>query len=175
MKLKDLDGNKFSRKDLAKGAIPVLALALAASVVAGRERPLDPAPTPAPRIETRLDAERAAAEDLDLAQLERADLPAAAPAVDPFARRSFAPPAPQEAPAAPAQPTAPPLPFTYVGKMIEDGKLTVFVARGAESLALTGKQKIDDSYRVEAVSESSVTFTFLPLKTRQELRITKSD
>jgi pyruvate/2-oxoglutarate dehydrogenase complex dihydrolipoamide acyltransferase (E2) component len=163
----------FSRKDLARVALPVLALGLIASVVAGRERPATPEARPAARIETRLRAEEM---DLDLSKLARggeetkAD---GAPAVDPFARRSFSPAqaAPQAGNAPAAAPTAPPLPFVYLGKAIEDGRLEVFLGRGEKSYSVHAKQKLDDEYRIDKVSETSITFTYLPLKTRQTLDI----
>ncbi len=167
---------KFSRRDALRIAIPVLALALIASVVAGREKPSEVQARPAARIDSRVSAKAAVEQDLDLSALARD--PAAAqlaPANDPFARRSFAAPAPARAqaaaaaaPAAPAGP--PPLPFTYLGKMIEEGKLKVFVARGEDSFTLSAGQKIDQ-YRVDKVTESSVTFTYLPSKARQALDI----
>jgi hypothetical protein len=162
--------------------IPVIGLALIASVVVGRERPSGAVSEPAARIDTRLQSSRAPAQDLDLdlSKLDRGadeaktDSP---PAVDPFARRTFAPA--QDAPqagATPASPTeAPPLPFTYLGKAIEDGKLEVFLSRGEKSYSvkagLKRGQQIDDEYRVDKVTQGSVTFTYLPLNTTQTLDI----
>jgi hypothetical protein len=170
---------KFSRKDLARVVLPVLALGLIASVVTGRERPVTPEVQPAARIDTRLQASPRAEEmDLDLSKLSRSveeTKPEGAPAVDPFARRSFSPPqAPQQAAnvaAAAAAPTAPPLPFVYLGKAIEDGKLEVFLSRGEKSYSVHAKQKLDDEYRIDKVTETRITFTYLPLKTRQTLDI----
>jgi hypothetical protein len=168
---------RFSRKDVVRVALPVLALGLIASVVAGRERPTTPEVQPASRIDTRLQASPRAEEmDLDLSKLSRSveeTKPEGAPAVDPFARRSFSPAqAPQQAAQAPAAaPTAPPLPFVYLGKAIEDGKLEVFLSRGEKSYSVHAKQKLDDEYRIDKVTETSITFTYLPLKTRQTLDI----
>jgi len=168
---------RFTRKDLARVALPVLALGLIASVVTGRERPSTPDAQPAARIDTRLQAApRAEDMDLDLSKLARSvEAPKAegAPAVDPFARRSFSPSqaAPQEAGAPSAAPTAPPLPFVYLGKAIEDGRLEVFLSRGEKSYSVHAKQKLDDEYRIDKVTETSITFTYLPLKTRQTLDI----
>ncbi len=64
----------------------------------------------------------------------------------------------------------PPLPFTYLGKMLDEGKLQVFLARGEDSHIVRAGQKIGQ-YRVEKVDETSVTFTHLPSKTRQVLDI----
>jgi len=139
-------------------ALSVAILALLASVVAGRERP----------SLAFIEPSAALAQTLDLSKLERAPASAGAgPAADPFAPKSFAPAqAPQQA--ARAKPEAPPLPFRYLGKLIEDGKLSVFLANGAESLSVTAGTRIGD-YRVDAVTESEVRFTYLPLKTKQSL------
>jgi hypothetical protein len=133
-------------------------------VVTGREKPaLELVETKAPRIE------QAGVElDIDLDKLQRVE--SAAPQNDPFARRSFAP-ATQQANAAPAPaaPAAPPLPFRYFGKLTENGKTEVFVMRGDEVLSIAAGQKLDADYRVEGITESSISFTFLPLKTRQSM------
>ena len=134
-------------------------LGLLASVVAGREKPLAPAPVePAARLETRI--------ELDLAKLEERTHDGAR--ADPFAQKSFAPPAAAAAPPPPAKPTAPPLPFAYLGKVIEDGKLAVFLARGGESLSVKPGDTLGE-YRVDAVTENEIRFTYLPLKTKQSL------
>ena len=139
-------------------ALAVTVLALLASVVAGREKP------------SVTVAEPVAALSLDLSRVERTPASAgAAPAADPFAPKEFNPPArePQQAARA-AKPEAPPLPFRYLGKLIEDGKLSVFLANGAESVTAVAGQRIGD-YRVDKVTESEVQFTYLPLKTKQSL------
>jgi hypothetical protein len=157
---------KLSRKELLRLASPVIVLALIASVVTGREKASAPVAEPAARIDSRV---APAAEDIDLSKLERPATELAK--TDPFARLKLAPPAQAEqASAAPAKPTAPPLPFKYLGKMIDGDKLAVFVSRGDETYTVQAGQKLDQSYRVDKVGEDSVTFTYLPLKTRQELQ-----
>jgi len=161
---------KLSRKELVRIGAPVLALALVASVVVGRERPAGPVVEAAPRADTR--ARSAANEDLDLSLLFRQEDLSEKPAADPFARRSFgSPQQAADAPAAPSKPTAPPLPFRYVGKAIEDGKLAVFLQRGEDSYSVQKAQKLDNEYRVDKVSETKIVFTYLPLKTKQVLDI----
>jgi hypothetical protein len=154
---------RFSAKFLRRWALPVLGLALIASVVAGRERRADLPSEPAARIDTRV-APRDAAEDIDVARIERGREPVEHSKVDPFRQPGAAPGAPAKTAGAPA------LPFRYLGKMIEDGELSIFVARGDDSYALHKGQRIDD-YRVDSVSESSVVFTYVPLKKKQELTI----
>jgi hypothetical protein len=138
-----------------------------ASVVAGRVRPTLELAAPQPRapIASRV-------EDLDLdalaARSEEMPVDEASRKVDPFAPRSFSAPAAADAPKAPQKPVAPPLPFRYLGKMLEDGRLAVFLAHGEESLSVSAGQRIGD-YRVDKVTESEVVFTYLPLKTKQTL------
>ena len=132
-----------------------------ASVVAGREQPsYAPAREPAARIETRLPAV-----DIDLAKLEeRVDQGAK---VDAFAPRNFSPVIPPQA-QAPAQPTAPPLPFRYIGKMLDGDKRAVFLMNGNESLSVAAGDRVGD-YRVEKITDAEILFTYLPLKTKQTL------
>ena len=134
-----------------------------ASVVAGRARPtLDLVPSP------RAAAPAGAVAGLDLDRLAlRAEHPDEKKGVDPFAPRSFSSPQAGQ-PAKPEKPVAPPLPFRYLGKMLEDGKLNVFLARGDESLSVRAGQKIGE-YRIDKVTESEIVFTYLPLKTKQSL------
>ena len=156
----------FSKRQVVRVGLSIAALALIASVVAGRERPAGPAAEPAKHADARVRP----SEDLDIGNLFRSDSEDPRPAVDPFARRSFGPQQAAEA-APPTKPTAPPLPFRYVGKMIEDGKLAVFLSRGEDSYSIHAGQKIAGEYRVDKVTETKVVFTYLPLKTKQILDI----
>lgn len=69
----------------------------------------------------------------------------------------------------PAKPVAPPLPFKYLGLMADGGQLIVFVARGDELLSLKQGDVVANQYRVDAATEASVTFVYLPLNERQVL------
>ena len=161
----------FSRREATRVAIPVLALVLVASVVTGREKPssIDPSPLHRkPEIQIT-DA------DLDLERLKRPvrEEDKVVAAADPFARRSFGPEAAPAAAQAPAAPQVPPLPFTYLGKVIEDGRLSVFLGRGEDSFSVqSGKRlKLDGEYRVDKVTQTSVVFTYLPMNAKQTLDI----
>jgi hypothetical protein len=134
-----------------------------ASVVAGRESATPNVVEPVARIDTRLQVQDA---DIDLGKLEeRVDEGAK---IDAFAPRNFSPVIPPQAGAAPARPAAPPLPFRYLGKMVEDGKLSVFLANGDESLTVHAGSRIGD-YRVDKITEAEIRFTYLPMKTKQSL------
>jgi len=71
----------------------------------------------------------------------------------------------------PPAPTAPPLPFTYLGKIIDGDRMTVFIARGDEHYLVEAGQTIAGQYRVEQVTAEAVAFTYLPLGTRQILAV----
>jgi hypothetical protein len=96
-------------------------------------------------------------------ELRRAPFPDA-PA-DPFAARSWAPHVVEK----PAAPVAPPLPYTYFGRMTEDGKLYVFLQRGDRSYTVKAGDVLDQQYRVDNVTSNAVVITYLPLRERQVL------
>ena len=97
---------------------------------------------------------------------------------DPFATRK--PRAAKSKPggaARPAQtviapsPTAPPLPFTYMGKLMSDGDLAVFLVQGERNLIVHEGDTIDSLYRVERIAEGDITLLFLPLNQLQTMAI----
>jgi hypothetical protein len=102
---------------------------------------------------------------------------------DPFSapRPRVAKPAPAPLPAPPVQvvaappppppPSAPPLPFTYMGKLVEGDNVAVFLSQGERNLVVRQGQTIDSIYRVERIAESAITLTYLPLDQRQTIVI----
>ena len=140
----------------------VTVISALASVVAGHEAPTVVAPA-APKVDTRLHVK----DDLDLGKLE-ARIGADAK-VDPFAPRNFGPAgvAPMtQGPAARAE--APALPFRYIGKMIDNGQLAVFLQKGDESYTAMEGERVGD-YRIDKITENEIRFTYLPMKTKQTL------
>jgi hypothetical protein len=69
----------------------------------------------------------------------------------------------------------PALPFSYLGKMVDGDKITVFVVRGEEHYSLAAGLVIDETYKVERVTDTAVTFVFLPRGTRQVLAVPALD
>jgi hypothetical protein len=151
---------------LKKSFAAIAVVGALASVVAGREKPSSIVEPVVPRVDTRLQVNT----DIDLAKLEeRAHLPNKQGAwIDAFAPRNFSPVIPAQAALAPAKREAPPLPFRYLGKMVEDGKLSVFLANGNESITVRGGERLGD-YQIDKITEAEVRFTYLPLKTKQSL------
>jgi hypothetical protein len=158
----------FFKRDIPKRPAIAIAVALlaAASLVIGREKPALEVVEPSSARTRNV----AAAPEIDLDKLRR-DAGADAPQNDPFAPRNFAP-APRaraSAAATPAPKAAPPLPFTYAGWVSQDGRTEVYVQRGEELISIEAGQKIEPDYRVDSITDSSIGFTYLPMKTPQVL------
>jgi hypothetical protein len=81
------------------------------------------------------------------------------------------PPPPPPKPAPPPPPVAPPLPFVYLGKVLENGVWEVFLARGNETLIVRKEMVVDGVYRIDAIAPPSMTMTYLPLKQVQQINI----
>lgn len=91
--------------------------------------------------------------------------------VDLFAPQSWhVAPAPQEA-AAPSAPQIPQLPFTYFGKLIEGGRVTVYLATQDRNLAVRRGDVIDGIWRVESIGPTAMTFRYLPMGQKLSLEI----
>jgi hypothetical protein len=82
------------------------------------------------------------------------------------------PPPPKPAPPPPPPPpTAPPLPFTYIGKSVGEGRFEVYLARGDRTWLVHENDVIDGIYRVDAIAPPTLTLTYLPLNQVQQLNI----
>jgi len=135
----------------------------------------DSPPVPAADSKPRAAPEQAPA--LDLGKLRRR--PSTEPDSETFGPRSFrpAPPKPPKgqqsavagAPPPPPPPQAPPLPFAYVGRLVEDRDTTVFLASGERNLIVKPGEVIDNLYKLEEVGERALVLTYLPLSQRQSL------
>lgn len=83
---------------------------------------------------------------------------------------------PVPAPAAPSGPvalTAPPVPFTYMGKMLDEqsGKLVLYLAKGDVAYTVGEGDVIDATYRVAAITDTELTLIYIPLNIKQILII----
>jgi hypothetical protein len=72
---------------------------------------------------------------------------------------------------APPPPSAPPLPFTYIGKMVEENKIIVFVAKTDKHYSLKGGEIIEGLYAVKTIEPQKVVFNYIPLSIEQTLNI----
>ncbi len=104
-----------------------------------------------------------------LDQLERRAT--GAPAGDPFQARSWEPaPTVAKRNLPPPPPEAPPLPFTYLGKMVDGEQTTVFLAVADRNYVARSGDTLDGRYRVEKIEEDGLALTYLPLGAKQILQ-----
>jgi hypothetical protein len=183
----------FKRDLPFRALLTVIALVLIASIVSGRE-PAQTAPPAARPAERAGETDSLAHLDLDRLKLamrletgtdvlglKGAALPASSvigkeePAVLPPEPPEPPPPAivsrPRAQIARPAIVPAPPLPFSYLGRLIDGGTTKVFIARGPDHYSAEPGLIIDDTYKVEGVTDTTVTFVFLPSGVRQVLAV----
>lgn len=89
-----------------------------------------------------------------------------------FARQDWTPPPPRPQPAPPPPPpSAPPLPFTFIGKSLDEGAWEIYLARGDRTYVVRDKTVIDGTWRVDAIAPPILTLTYLPLNQVQQLNI----
>ena len=85
----------------------------------------------------------------------------------------FDPPPPVIVP--PPPPQAPPLPFAYLGKMIDGDMTTVFLTQKDRTHIVRLGDVIENQYKLETIDERKVTFTYLPLQQTQQLILDKKN
>ncbi len=90
-----------------------------------------------------------------------------APAQDAYAPLNFS-----SGMAAPILQAAPPLPFRYVGRLIQNGRSEVLLMRGGMLHSIAEGDEIDGEYRVERVTGATIHFTYLPGRVKQNLDLT---
>jgi len=140
------------------------------AVAQPRMRARAPEAAPAPRVSG----------EVDLSRLQRSrslepsgDLfvPQDFRPVTPLPKRPIAQPAAAVAPPPPPPPQAPPLPFSYLGKLAEGSETKVFLTQGDRNLVVKSGDVIDNTYRVDEIGEAMVVMTYLPLSVKQTLPI----
>ncbi|MDC8758642.1 hypothetical protein [Janthinobacterium fluminis] len=97
-----------------------------------------------------------------------------------FAKQSWQPETPKKimlaqaaaqpaAKGAGAAPGAPPLPFQFLGRFVDEGRAAYFLqAQGRNVVARVG-EKVDEHYILDSVSGDALHFTYLPLNQQQAL------
>lgn len=79
------------------------------------------------------------------------------------------PPEPTIVPEPPPQ--APPLPFHFLGRYLDEGRHVVFVLFNERTLAVRAGDVVDGLYRVQAIDGAVMSIVYLPLKQTQTLEI----
>lgn len=90
----------------------------------------------------------------------------AAQADDLFAPHSWQPPPPP--PPKPPAPKAPPLPFRYLGKVLEGSEILAFLGQGTRTHLLRRGDVLAE-YKVDEITPTEITFVYLPLNEKQHL------
>jgi len=84
------------------------------------------------------------------------------------------PPPPQivkaQLPLPPPAPVAPPLPFVYMGTVEDNGRVTIYLAKGDRPYSVAVGDTIEGTYRVESLEGGQIVFTYLPMSLKQTLK-----
>lgn len=98
-----------------------------------------------------------------------------APVVDIFAVRSWEPPpvvAAMAATAAPAAPEAPPLPFRFLGRIVDADRGPAYLLdNGSRVVVVAVGDLIGKNYRVEKYENGRLLFRYRPMNVRQALDV----
>jgi hypothetical protein len=164
----------FQRRALLAGA---LIATVAAAVIPAEpdeapvaERRAETARPPRENAGARLNTAEKSAAPLPELPLERLEQRGSREAVrDAFEARSWAPPPPKPAP--PPPPQAPPLPFKYMGKIMDGGQVVVFLIKQDKNYVVRAGDKLDNDYQVEEINPGLMTLTYLPLGQKQTIAI----
>ena len=89
-----------------------------------------------------------------------------------FPRQTWVPPPKPYIPPPPPPPKPPPLPFKYLGRWVDGGRLTVFLVQGEQPVPIEPGQVLPGSWRVDEITARSVVFTYLPLDMQSTLGTT---
>lgn len=92
------------------------------------------------------------------------------PAVEPPAT-VLVPPKTEFIPPQIAPPSPPSSPFNYLGKLSEAGRYTIFLMANGRNYAVKTGDTIAQVYRIDEISPPVLTFTYIPLNTRQTMFI----
>jgi hypothetical protein len=97
-----------------------------------------------------------------------------------FESQNWLPPPPKPTPAErakaakPPPPVAPPLPYTFAGRLIHDGKLSLLLAKGDEVIPVKEGETLDGVYKVESITQTQITLVYLPLNQKQTIPLITS-
>jgi len=88
-----------------------------------------------------------------------------------FGTSSWELPPPKAIQAPPQPPRAPALPYTYLGKKLEDGIWEVYLAAGEDIRVVRPDTTLDGAYRIGKIVPPILSLTYLPLAQVQTISI----
>lgn len=68
-------------------------------------------------------------------------------------------------------PQMPANPFTYAGKLLDDGKLIVFLTDGVRNHSVQVGDVLDDVWQIQSIHPPELTLKYIPLKTEIQMQI----
>ncbi|MHC8285828.1 hypothetical protein ACYZUD_03135 [Pseudomonas sp. XS1P51] len=68
-------------------------------------------------------------------------------------------------------PTAPPMPFQFIGRLDDRSDLQVFLQNGEKIYVVRKGDVIDETWRIEGISDVELSFVYLPLHLSQTLSV----
>jgi hypothetical protein len=74
-----------------------------------------------------------------------------------------------------SSPATPPLPFTYLGKLIDQDTRMVFISKLDRNYVIKVGDVIDGTYRVDEINGSLMNLTYIPLNIKQTMQIGESN
>lgn len=156
----------------------LLATLLATQWVSGEDGNADPVSATSQKSDPKTEA-RAVEDETGQLELERLQRRKFSPqAGDIFSGKTWIPPPSAAAAAAaamkPQPPSPPPLLFKYLGKLTDGDETQVFLALADRNYVVKPGEVINDQYRIDAVNDQTITFTYLPLNARQTLSTSRA-
>jgi hypothetical protein len=72
-------------------------------------------------------------------------------------------------PVSSSPPSAPLLPFMFIGRMIDGHDVILFLSKNSRQYAVKMNDILDDTYRVDKITDDSLVLTYLPMNIQQTL------
>jgi hypothetical protein len=88
-----------------------------------------------------------------------------------FSPESWQASAPKISAPPPPPPSAPPMPYKFVGRLLQEGRLTVFLSKGDSVFPAKEGETLDGTYRVDAIRATQIDLVYLPLGQTQSVSI----
>lgn len=108
---------------------------------------------------------------LPLAARDNLIRPTPASSVDVFSTRNWTPPTPPMEPVPEPAPTAPPVPYTYAGKMRTGSGWEVYLTRGEATYIVRQGGSLEGTYDIEKINPPNMTLKYRPLGEVQSMFI----
>lgn len=69
----------------------------------------------------------------------------------------------------PPLPSAPSLPFTFIGRMVDGNEVILFLSKNGRQYTVKANDVLDDTYRLDKITDSDAVLTYLPMNIQQTL------